>query len=246
MSHRPLKHLFQARVKRETAVNEFSPIGQKLYMRIAQQIRTMIEDGYWSPGDRLPPLKNLAEQFNCSRATVREALGALRGQGLIEFRHGDGTYVRTASVEMWMQPLDAAVLLGLDHVSDLVELQTAILAAIASSAAKRRATRDYSELSRALFDLESSSRHSEQRIASELRFYAVLAACADNPVLENTFRVLQEALRSSLRLLSPKRDVGLHTCRAVYDAVQMEQADVAREIIYAYGDHLLEQAEKIK
>lgn len=227
-------------------MNEFSPIGQKLYMRIAQQIRSMIEDGALRPGDRLPPLKNLAEEFGCSRATVREALGALRGQGLVEFRHGDGTYVRTASVEMWMQPLDAAVLLGTDHVSDLVELQTAVLAAIASSAAKRRATRDYSNLSRALFELEASGRHSEHRIASELHFYAVLAECAENQLLENTFRVLQEALRSSLRLLSPKRELGLRTCRGVYDAVQMEQAERAREIIYAYGEHLLEQAAQRK
>ncbi|WAH36587.1 FadR/GntR family transcriptional regulator [Alicyclobacillus dauci] len=216
--------------------------GQKLYMQIAEQIRVMIENGGLLPGDRLPPLKTLAEEFACSRATVREALGSLRGQGLVEFRHGDGTYVRTASVEMWMQPLDAAVLLGTDQVKDLIELQTAILAAIASAAAKRRSEQDYSALSRALFDLEASSRHSEHRIASELHFYAVLAECADNAVLENTFRVLQEALRSSLRLLSPKRELGLKTCRAVYDAVQMEQPDVAREIMYGYGEHLLQMA----
>lgn len=214
--------------------------GQKLYMRIADRIRSMIEDGAFHPGDKLPTLKDLAEQFGCSRATVRESLGALRGQGLVEFRHGDGTYVRTASVEMWMQPLDAAILLGMSQVKDLVELQTAVLAAIASAAAKRRATEDYSTLSRALFDLEASGRHSEHRIASELQFYSVLATCAHNQVLENTFRVLQEALRSSLRLMNPKREWGIRTCRAIYDAVQMEQPVAAREAVYAYGEQMLQ------
>lgn len=216
-----------------------SPYGQKLYMRIAEQIRLMIEDGTFQPGDKLPPLKILAEEFSCSRATVREAVGALRGQGLVEFRHGDGTYVRTASVEMWMQPLDAAVLLGASQMKDLIELQTAILAAIASAAAKKRAQSDFSDLSRALFALEASSRHGEHRVASELHFYHTLAVCAGNQVLENSLRVLQEVLRSSLRLLHPKRDLGIITCRAVYDAVQMEQAAQAREVIYRYGDELL-------
>ncbi|WP_245630123.1 FadR/GntR family transcriptional regulator [Alicyclobacillus acidiphilus] len=217
----------------------YSVDGRKLYMRIADEIRNLIELGKFRPGEKLPTLQSLADQFSCSRATIREALGALRGQGLVEIRHGDGTYVRTASVEMWMQPLDAAILLGTNQVVQLIELQTAILAGIAHAAAKRRATQDYSALSRALFELEASGRHSEHRIASELHFYAVLAECAQNQVLENTFRVLQEALRSSLRLLNPKRDLGLHTCRALYDAVQMERADVAREVVYAYGEELI-------
>jgi GntR family transcriptional repressor for pyruvate dehydrogenase complex len=211
-------------------------------MRIAQNIRSMIEEGQLRPGDRLPPLKDLAEEFSCSRATVREALGALRGQGLVEFRHGNGTYVRTASVEMWMQPLDAAILLGTDQVRDLLELLTSVLAAIAASAARARATRDYSALARALFNLEAASRQGEHGIASELHFYAVLAECSENHVLLNTFRVLQEALRSSLRLFSPKRETGLRTCRAVYDAVQMEDPRLAREAIYDYGDVLLRRA----
>ncbi|GLG01337.1 GntR family transcriptional regulator [Alicyclobacillus hesperidum subsp. aegles] len=212
---------------------------KKLYMQIADDMRRMIEQGLFQPGEKLPTLQALAAQFGCSRATVREALGALRGQGLVEFRHGNGTYVRTASVEMWMQPLDAAILLGLDEVRDLVELQTAVLAGIAHAAAKRRGGSDYSALARALFELESSGRHSEHRIASELHFYSVLAECAANRVLENAFRVLQEALRSSLRVLNPKLDLGLRTCRSIYDAVQMERPDLAREVVYAYGEELL-------
>lgn len=227
------------RAERGDVVSGAMVDGRKLYMRIADEIRNLIEHGEFQPGEKLPTLKALAEQFACSRATVREALGALRGQGLVEIRHGDGTYVRTASVEMWMQPLDAAILLGVNQVTQLIELQTAILAGIAHAAAKRRSTEDYSTLSRALFELEASGRHSEHRIASELHFYAVLAECSRNQVLENTFRVLQEALRSSLRLLNPKRDLGLHTCRALYDAVQMERADVAREVVYAYGEELI-------
>ncbi|SIT02710.1 FadR/GntR family transcriptional regulator [Alicyclobacillus vulcanalis] len=211
----------------------------KLYMEIAEEIRRQIEEGVFRPGDRLPTLRELADRFGVSRATVREALGALRGQGLVEFRHGMGTYVRTASVEMWMQPLDAAILLSYDNVSDLVELQTAVLAQIAYRAAANRMASDYSALSHALFEIEASPRRSEHRIASELKFFSVLAEVAGNRLLENALRVLQEALRSSLRLLSPKSDLGVKACRAIYNAVQTGRPAEARDAVYAYGEAIL-------
>ncbi|WP_367305658.1 FadR/GntR family transcriptional regulator [Alicyclobacillus acidocaldarius] len=211
----------------------------KLYMEIAEEIRRQIEEGAFRPGDRLPTLRELADRFGVSRATVREALSALRGQGLVEFRHGMGTYVRTASVEMWMQPLDAAILLSYDNVRDLVELQTAVLAQIAYRAAAQRMESDYSALSHALFELEASPRRGEHRIASELKFFSVLAELAGNRLLENALRVLQEALRSSLRLLNPKLDLGVQACRRVYNAVQTGRPADARDAVYAYGEAIL-------
>lgn len=213
----------------------------KLYVRIANDIRNLIEVGTLQPGDKLPPLAALAEQFACSRATVREALGALRGLGLVEFRHGDGTYVRTATIEMWMEPIEAAILLGLNQVQQMVEMQTAILAGIATIAAKRRASADFSPLSHALFELECAAGQGEQAINAELAFYLALADCAGNEMLKNAMRILQEGVRSSLRTLNPKLVIGLKTCRAVYNAVQMEDEVTARNVIYEYGQEILNQ-----
>ncbi|MCL6446281.1 MAG: GntR family transcriptional regulator [Alicyclobacillus sp.] len=216
-----------------------NPDGDKLYIRIAREIRALIEDGQFTPGDRLPPLAELAAQFQCSRATIREALSTLRGQGLVEIRHGDGTYVRTAGIEMWMEPLDAAILLGSSRMLDLIEVMTAMLAGVAFAAAERRHLVDFSALSQALFMMECAGPDGEDAIATELSFYSTLAAGANNPVLENSVRVLQEALRSGLRLLKQAEneasDIGVKTCRAVYDAVSMGDPDAAKDAIFRYG-----------
>jgi GntR family transcriptional regulator, transcriptional repressor for pyruvate dehydrogenase complex len=216
------------------------PDGQKLYVRIAGQIRSMIEEGALSPGAKLPPLATLASDFSCSRATVREALSSLRGQGLIEFRHGDGTYVRTASVEMWMEPLEAAVLLSVNQVEQLVELETAILAGIATRAARIRGGQDFSSLAYALFQLECVNGHSEEVVAAEVAFYMTLAECAQNPLFENTLRVLQEALRSNIRTLRQRSDIGVSRCREIYDAIEAEDEGRAREIVYRYGAQMIQ------
>lgn len=217
-----------------------SGLRQKLYAEIAQAIRGEIENGVLRPGDRLPALSELAEKYRCSRATVREALGALRGQGLVEFRHGNGTFIRTATVEMWMEPIDAAILLGASQMRDLIQMQTAVLSGIATIVAGQRATSDYSPLSHALFELECAAGDLDVAIAAELTFYLTMAELSGNIVLENALRILQESLRSTLRLANPKQGLGIKCCCAVYDAIQCEDEQRARDAIFDYG-HLLEQ-----
>lgn len=218
----------------------------KLYIRIAEGIRQQIEAGQFGPGDKLPPLAALAEEFDCSRATVREALSTLRGQGLVEFRHGAGTYVRTAAVEMWMEPLEAAWLLGVGQVEELLDTQIAILAGISGIAAQRRAHSDYSQLSQALFELECAAGNRDSLLNAELHFFEVLARVAENSILENAFRVLQESFRSILRLLDSRSTDALRTCRALYDAVQMERMQEAREIVFRYGETVGRQVQKMR
>jgi DNA-binding GntR family transcriptional regulator len=64
------------------------------YQRAADQLRREISAGTWRPGDRLPPEPTLAERFRISLPTIRQAIGVLRGEGLLESRHGVGTFVK--------------------------------------------------------------------------------------------------------------------------------------------------------
>ncbi len=57
---------------------------------IIERIRTAILEGKLQPGDRLPPEKQLGEQFKVSRQTLRESIRALEHLGLIVMRKGNG------------------------------------------------------------------------------------------------------------------------------------------------------------
>lgn len=227
----------------DRAVQTPSAKSLKLYVEIAKTIREQIERGEYRPGDRLPPLAELAKQHDCSRATVREALSTLRGQGLIEFRHGDGTYVRTAFVNLWMEPLDAALLLSVGQVGQLVELQTAMLAAVATRLAEAGQEEPDGGLSQSLFQLECAVPNTEEAITAELSFYIRMAEYAGNTLLENVIRVMQESFRSCLRLISSDDSIGLETCRATFDAITRRRGDVAREVLYTYGKAIIRKLE---
>ncbi|GHK03678.1 transcriptional regulator [Streptomyces sp. Y2F8-2] len=66
----------------------------KAYERIADDLRQRIRAGEWSPGERLPAETKLVEEFRKSLPTLRQALGVLQAEGLIEKQHGRGNVVR--------------------------------------------------------------------------------------------------------------------------------------------------------
>ncbi|KAA8884265.1 GntR family transcriptional regulator [Nocardia colli] len=70
------------------------------YELIADDLRQRILSRELSPGDRVPGEAALTEEFRVSVPTVRQALAVLRHEGLIEARHGVGTYVRTPRIKV--------------------------------------------------------------------------------------------------------------------------------------------------
>lgn len=73
--------------------------GLPLYRRIEADLRERIRTGDLPPGGQLAPEPELMVEFGVSRATVRQALAGLVGEGLLEIRRGLGTYVSTRRFE---------------------------------------------------------------------------------------------------------------------------------------------------
>jgi GntR family transcriptional regulator len=65
----------------------------KLYLEVAALLRRAIETGRWRPGEQLPSLEAIAEEFGVSLITVRQAVALLRQEQLLVSRHGVGTFV---------------------------------------------------------------------------------------------------------------------------------------------------------
>jgi GntR family transcriptional regulator len=65
-----------------------------LYRQVAAAIRDAIASGEYPPGTLLPSETQLIERYKVSRPTVRNAVAALRAEGLIEVIHGKGSFVR--------------------------------------------------------------------------------------------------------------------------------------------------------
>jgi GntR family transcriptional regulator len=70
-----------------------SSSGMPITRQIAEQIRTHCAVGRLAPGDRLPSVRQLAQELAVNQNTILRVYERLTGEGLLERRHGDGTYV---------------------------------------------------------------------------------------------------------------------------------------------------------
>src|ERR1700674_2600730 len=98
----------------------------KVYEKIAHQIQRLIRDGLLKPGDMLPPERELAEMFQVSRSSLRDAIRALELMGLVESRQGEGTVVRDPSAEALINPLSTLLLQQRELVHELLEFRVII------------------------------------------------------------------------------------------------------------------------
>lgn len=166
----------------------------KIYKTIADEIERMIVDGVLQPGDKLPSLIDLAERFGVSRATVREAFSSLQGKGLIELRHGTGTFVAQPELEKRLfAPLHAALLIGRNDLVSLHEVRTILEVGASRWAAANRTGDAYEEIAAALMEFEWSATDADLARA-DLRFHQAIANATGNTVIRNLMTTLTESL----------------------------------------------------
>lgn len=86
-----------------------------LYLQMAEILRQRIARGVWQPGDLLPTLDEIAEEFSIAKITVRQAVKLLQDEGLLASRRGRGTTVLRAAASI--RQLNVAT-----RLSSLVEM----------------------------------------------------------------------------------------------------------------------------
>ncbi|NEE00816.1 FadR/GntR family transcriptional regulator [Phytoactinopolyspora halotolerans] len=126
-------------------------------------LRSIIADGTLGPGDKLPSEGELCEQLGVSRGSLREAIRMLAALGVLDTRHGSGSYVGELRAADVIESLSLTVgLLPLEAILELYELRRALEAHTASLAAARADDETIVELAAVLDELEDTTDGDEQ------------------------------------------------------------------------------------
>ncbi|SEE72344.1 FadR/GntR family transcriptional regulator [Ruania alba] len=126
-------------------------------------LRTLIAGGDLQPQERLPSESELCERFGVSRGSLREAIRMLSALGVLDTRHGSGTYVGDLRAAPILDNLSLTVgLLPLDSLLELTELRRALESHAASLAAARIDDATLAELGGLLDQLEATTDDAEQ------------------------------------------------------------------------------------
>ncbi len=123
------------------------------------RLLAMIREGYWSPGDRLPPQRELARTLGIGMSTLREALQSLQAMGVLEMHHGEGTFVSEQPYQVIERILGMSLSLGDLDLQSLFEARIVLEGGLAYHAAARASDEQIEALLRNLGEQEQCPMH---------------------------------------------------------------------------------------
>lgn len=218
---------------------------QKVYEQVSSHIQSLIEQGVYKPGDKLPTLQEMSEMLQVGRATVREAFSALQAKGLIEIKHGEGSFVRRIDMQDFQEPMSIALLQEND-LRELLEVRKLLEVGAARLAAANRTTDDLSVMSEAL-DLMGAHQESEREsVEADFRFHMAVAKASGNAMLQSLIQaiapVMQSTMDQSRALSGEPRDL-LYEHIRIYKAIETRNEAEADKAMYEHIDNLMKRLE---
>jgi len=204
---------------------------------VAEQMTAAIVASEFSPGQRLPPERELAERFGVSRNVVREAVNELRSRGLLETRQGSGSVV-TDNVHKPVSDLLGTVLSGqANGEAKLLELRAALEIDVARLAAERATDEEIAELQRILDAYTAAGHNVDVCAALDIEFHRALVQASHNDlfglVLASVDELLVKSRTAALKRSGVRQAADSH--QRIFEAVKQRKTT---EAMTAMDEHL--------
>lgn len=167
---------------------------QRISHLIETQIRQAIFDNHYAAGERIPPERELAEMFDASRSSVREALRSLEKAGLLKIKKGvlGGAYVNVSSPKPIVDSFKDMLQLGQVNLEEIRQARLVIEPTVAAEAARRAKEEDIKKLE------ETCKRHAEELISGgaavehDQSVHSLIAEISGNRVFALLMKVLTD------------------------------------------------------
>ncbi|MDW7973307.1 MAG: FadR/GntR family transcriptional regulator [Thermodesulfovibrio sp.] len=167
--------------KKERIFKKVPSIDVQLFLQ--EQIKKYIIEKNFSPGDKLPSETELSKEFGVSRSTIREALRALEGIGILISQHGSGWYIKSFSFDILANNLAYSLRFDVYSIFDLLEIRKILEISFLKEALESIKDRDLKELERVITNMESKSKEGKSFVREDMMFHRILFRRVKNQIL---------------------------------------------------------------
>ena len=152
---------------------------RRLTHELVDRLTAEIIEGKLSPGSRLPTEQEMIATTGVSRTVVREAVAALRAEGLVITRQGVGAFVAPNPRRPFR--LEGGDLDGLRQVIGVMELRTGVEVEAAGIAAERASAAHLQAIKKAYEELERAIARGDSGVTEDFAFHRGIAEATENP-----------------------------------------------------------------
>lgn len=209
---------------------------------LVQRILGFVTAGKLTPGDKLPSEREMAQRFQVSRPTVREALRALSVLGVIEVRHGGGAFVSALNAADLLGPLNFFLSLSEVSVTKLYEARRLVEGEICAQAAKLATDANLAHLEALIDEQMGQVSYAEEYLRLDSQFHQYLGEISGNPFLARASQSLNvlgiEFRRKAANTKeTPGRSIDNH--RDILKALRAKDPEAARQAMVAHMDQVM-------
>jgi DNA-binding FadR family transcriptional regulator len=223
-------------------VNMLKPIKKESVRgQVFWQLRDQLIRRTWPPGSKLPSEHELSRTMGVSRVSIREGIQHLVSLGILETRHGEGTFVRELSGQVHFNALIPLLVLEDIDILHVLEYRRIVEKGTAALAAERATDQDLIEME-AVYDQMVQVRDNVAEFArADLEFHLVLAKATRNPVIIKVNNVLRSILEISMENIVSTLGMedGLHYHRLIIEAIRARDAQAAENIMQEHVDRTI-------
>lgn len=169
--------------------------------QIFNQLRDQLIDGRWTAGERLPSENELAEMFNVSRITIRQALQKLKALGLIETHSGAGSYVKNVDISDTFNELKPILYIGNVTTDNILEFRRMIDTECIRIATVRAKESDLRRLDKIYEKMKEAQQAGDVKRFSkyDMKFHQEVVKMTSNPLMVKTYAILSDVLNVALQ-----------------------------------------------
>jgi GntR family transcriptional regulator, transcriptional repressor for pyruvate dehydrogenase complex len=189
-------------VKSPAALGMFNRISVgRISEVIVEQIRLLIRQGQLKPGDRLPPERDLCEQFGVSRVTIREALRMLETSGLVDIRVGarGGAFLTAPTSNRVSEGITDLLTMSVISAADVTEARMILEVGIVPLVCQRANQQDLADLEKICERSKEALRAGDYTMDMSLEFHARMAQATHNPAISMLVESFREPMLMSLQ-----------------------------------------------
>lgn len=215
----------------------------RLYQQIADQIEKSIILKKMNVGERLPSERDLAERLGVSRTIIREAIKILGVRGLVEVRHGSGTYITEITSESASTPIKRYLSSSEtgNVYAKLYEVRRSLEIDIAGLAAQRATEEDLEQIEGALEKQEKAKNQLEVFTRADFAFHSALAAATHNELYSMLLAAISDLMlefRSVAYQSDPEGSIrgALVFHKKLLKCMKDQNAEKARQVMQEHLD----------
>lgn len=200
--------------------------------QVFEQMKQLLISGEWKSGQRLPSENDLAEQFGVSRITIRNSLQQLAALGMVETRHGEGTFVKDIDAGSCLNPLiSAAYLKG--NLLEIQEFRKMVEPGAAYKAAACATEADIVDLRQRLDRMYGLQDDLYLLAQEDFAFHHQIGIITGNSLMIKTYMILTDILRSAMEEVVAHMgpEVGHRYHTQIVDAIASHDEELAYRIM---------------